>query len=190
MLIDKYNKLNFLIPVILLLITIIPFQKINAANFRINGNQIEFYGTIENGDAKLFERFLRSSEIKDFQDYQVSLNSKGGNLYEGILIGNIFRDKELETVVKKNNGCYSACAIAFLGGTKSYTTGTGIGRNLEIGANLGFHGYSTKNESLILFNEAIEISRVVNAMILQYAIEMEVSASLKFVRSKVEKLLL
>jgi len=161
-------KINFLI-----LFLIFPILNAFAASFRIVGNEILIYGSIESDDASRFESFLNNNRIDEFQNYLISFNSNGGNLYEGMLIGNILREKGFESIVKETNVCYSACAIAFLGGTKKYVTNTGIGRNLEVGGKLGFHGYSVSNDSVILFNEAIQISRIMNAMILQYALEME-----------------
>ena len=43
-------------------------------------------------------------------------NSPGGNQSVGVEMGRIIRDNHVETRVRGANGCFSACAIAFLGG--------------------------------------------------------------------------
>ena len=60
----------------------------------------------------------------------VSFASEGGALLAGIRIGTMIRQKRFSTLVPDGTTCASACAVAWLGGTKRF-----VGR----GANVGFH---------------------------------------------------
>jgi len=87
-------------------------------------------------------------------------------------VGKVIRDARLETLVARGDICTSACALAFLGGTRRYATGNGVGRRLEFGAMLGFHGFRTEANSVRIENETLNVSRVLTALILEYAAEM------------------
>jgi hypothetical protein len=60
----------------------------------------------------------------------VSFASEGGALLAGIRVGTMIRQKHFSTLVPDGATCASACAVAWLGGTKRF-----VGR----GANVGFH---------------------------------------------------
>jgi hypothetical protein len=125
-------------------------------------------GNVVPGDTiklKAIAESIPSDEIS----VRLILNSPGGNLLEGLRLGVLIRDKALETIVKKDGTCYSACAIAFLGGTSRYATGYGVGRFLEPGAKLGFHGFSAPKEQVVFLNEALNSARIINGMIVEYA---------------------
>lgn len=47
---------------------------------------------------------------------RVYLNSGGGRLADGYKLGELFRSRDVQTVVTAGQKCASACAIAFLGG--------------------------------------------------------------------------
>jgi hypothetical protein len=64
----------------------------------------------------------------------VAFQSKGGRLLAGIRIGTLIRTKKFATVVPDGAVCSSACALAWLGGTRRY-----LGRD----ANVGFHAAFT-----------------------------------------------
>jgi len=55
---------------------------------------------------------------------------------------------------------------------QQYVVADGIGRTLEVGAKLGFHGFSANNERIVLLNEAFDAARVISGLIVQYANEM------------------
>src|SRR5262249_56185114 len=69
----------------------------------------------------------------------VILNSPGGNLDEGMTLGRFFHRARISTfVLGYGGGCYSACAIAFLGGRDH------DGRPSRVkmtGGSLGFHQF-------------------------------------------------
>ena len=57
-------------------------------------------------------------------------NADGGNLMEGIRIGEFIRQKGFSTVVLEGDRCVSACALAWLGGVERFMT---------VGSKIGFH---------------------------------------------------
>ena len=94
--------------------------------FRVlrNGQELEFSGGITFGAAKEFEHFIDAmGSIK-----LVTLNSRGGRLSEAERIGNLIRQRNLNTYV--SNRCLSACTIIFLSGRE---------RLMAKNATLGFH---------------------------------------------------
>lgn len=144
-----------------------------SLSFRVVDARIEIAGTIEPGDTNRFVAFLQSLPPKNLgHGYIASLNSPGGSLAEGIQLGNFFRKNGIATEVRRGSQCHSACAVAFLGGTQSYTTGVGVGRTLEVGAALGFHGFYAGTDRVTLLNEAFDAARLINGLIIEYASDM------------------
>jgi hypothetical protein len=106
-------------------------------------------GEITLDTAKNFEAFVRSQE---FGTGPIRLNSLGGSLGGGILLGELFRSMGVPTEVGSSapidnstelglsdrapGVCASACAYAFLGGTD---------RSLDDPARLGFHRFYQAN---------------------------------------------
>jgi hypothetical protein len=84
-------------------------------------------------------------------------------------LGRAIRRFEASTIVRQREVCASACALAFLGGTAAFATGSGIGREVEFGGELGFHGFHVGVDRVVLLNESLEASRVVGALVLSYA---------------------
>ncbi|MHC9236624.1 hypothetical protein ACX9MO_13400 [Pseudooceanicola sp. 502str34] len=97
-----------------------------------------FSGIVEVGDAKQIENTIRPSS----EGVVLCLESPGGNFVEGIrMFYAIWYKDSIETRVRKGNSCHSACALAFLGGSRVVGTGTIRGKfaSIEPGARLGFH---------------------------------------------------
>jgi hypothetical protein len=143
-----------------------------AMDFARVDNVVIASGEIVRGDAKKFLFFLKQNNMREtdsFDSSVVKLSSPGGNLFEGMALGEAIRAERFLAVVSRGTTCASACALAFLGGTSRYATGTGPGRILEFGGRLGFHGFESSNDKLVLLNESIETSRIVTALILEYA---------------------
>ena len=65
----------------------------------------------------------------------VAFNSNGGNLLAGISIGKTIRLKSFATAVLDGQTCASACAIAWLGGSRRFMSPT---------AHIGFHAAYTE----------------------------------------------
>lgn len=61
--------------------------------------------------------------ITNFEDIRFALlNSPGGELEAGIMLGEIFRSKGITTIQDSETYCYSACFVAFLGGDSRLLT--------------------------------------------------------------------
>lgn len=87
-------------------------------------------GRLEPGDGKRFaeEALLHDKAV-------VLFAGPGGNLKAGMDIGRTIRIKGFATAVPEDKMCASACALAWLGGTK---------RIMSEGAMIGFHAASTQ----------------------------------------------
>ncbi len=153
-----------------LLLPAASMQSSVAMDFSRVGGVVMASGEIVHGDSNRFEKFITENNMVMTDDFDsIRLSSPGGNLFEGMALGEAIRRARFNAVVDRGTTCASACALAFLGGTARYATGTGIGRVLEFGGWLGFHGFSSSNDKLVLLNESLETSRVVTALILEYA---------------------
>ena len=104
-------------------------------------------GPIKPGDAEAMKRMLtrlavRLASSRNGPVATVELSSLGGDLFEGLRLGTLFRDHDVATVVRRSDICLSACALAFLGGTSSHEgPERSADHRLEIGARLGFHTF-------------------------------------------------
>lgn len=78
-------------------------------------NAVLAEGDIVAGDFSKVSQFI--SSLPEKENSVVYLSSNGGSLYEGILLGLFFNENRIKTVVEGGESCFSACAIAFLGGT-------------------------------------------------------------------------
>lgn len=85
------------------------------------------------------ERF--ADVTKEFNSAIISFNSLGGNLSAGIEIGTRIRLRGYQTTVANGNECYSACALAWLGGTTRFA-----GERSQI----GFHAAYLEQGSRLL----------------------------------------
>lgn len=79
----------------------------------------------------------------------ISFNSNGGNAVEGMRLAQTIHGNLGITVVRKGDHCYSACALAFLGGfsVQLDVADPHPSRYLEPGASIGFHSISFENEN-------------------------------------------
>jgi len=92
----------------------------------VNGGdyRIEVKGSIGPDSSFALEELLERSpnclqenrEIKSRTTVQ--LESLGGLLKDGYLMGRTFRTHEVETIITNNSACASSCAIAYLGGVE------------------------------------------------------------------------
>jgi hypothetical protein len=81
-----------------------------------------------NGDIMLGDEIIFDILTPDCRGGGVLLKSDGGSLTAGLRIGELIRERGLETAVTFNARCASACALAWLGGTKRYmSTSSWIG---------------------------------------------------------------
>ena len=93
-------------------------------------------GVIEEGDTERLGSYLRKLPFKN--SAVVYLGSPGGNLYEGMTLGLLFRKNRIKTVVEGGYDCASACALAFLGGTDNEGRPW---RSSYSNCRLGFHAF-------------------------------------------------
>src|SRR5262245_14946668 len=81
------------------------------------------------------EKFI--SAASRYESATVVLNSDGGNLVAGLQMGNVIRLRSFTTLVPDNVRCASACAFAWLGGTR---------RLMGAEARIGFHAAYTLDD--------------------------------------------
>ena len=104
-------------------------------------------GRIEEGDAAKLRKVLAgikgaTPRTPGAPLTTIELSSDGGDVYEGLHIGYLFREFDVATLVRKGDQCLSACALAFLGGTASHGAPTPVvQRSIEIGGVVGFHNF-------------------------------------------------
>lgn len=103
-------------------------------------------GEISRGDTeKLKQSISRLTQNNVFCEVEtpavIQLDSPGGNFSEGLRLAALFRDVGLGTLVSNGERCLSACAVAFLGGTRHLCLDGDSQRyrRLEPKAELGFH---------------------------------------------------
>ena len=90
---------------------------------KASGPTLRLSGPLTRGDAEAMKRILSAlpaSSSKSSPRATIELSSRGGDLYEGLKLGYLFRDHNVATVVRRGDICISACALAFLGGTSSH----------------------------------------------------------------------
>lgn len=103
------------------------------ANFGPDGScAVTFKGEIKVGDENIFNALT-----PDCNGGGVLLKSDGGSLTAGLRIGELIRQKGLETAVAFDARCASACALAWLGGTKRYMSNS---------SQIGFHAAYTRDD--------------------------------------------
>jgi hypothetical protein len=95
-------------------------------------------GPIVGGETIALEREI--SKLPATTPVAVVLNSPGGNLQEGVLLGEFFYHAKIPTFVMGFGGiCLSACSVAFLGG-RDRITGKPSRFKMSTGV-LGFHQF-------------------------------------------------
>lgn len=104
----------------------------------------EVSGLIEQGDTAKVEKLLATNKFEDgfFAGNRAVavLDSSGGNFHEGIELGLFFASHHVETLVTNGSVCWSACALAFMGGSLTGEEGVAVNsRALVVGGKLGFH---------------------------------------------------
>jgi hypothetical protein len=106
---------------------------------------VRLTGMFEAGDSARLREALEGARAQFPNTVQVrlsaELSSNGGDVYEGLKVGYLFREFAVSTLVRKGDVCLSACALAFLGGTQSVSPAPVTGRAIEIGGEVGFHSF-------------------------------------------------
>ena len=131
-------------------IVLLPPSEPQGYFLRTDGQEsprLRLTGMIEAGDAeKLREQLIKlqaSSPAKPGMPLAtIELSSLGGNLSEGIRIGELLRSFRVVAVVRKQDVCLSACALALLGGNTVRTAAAYPSDcNVEIGGKVAFHNF-------------------------------------------------
>lgn len=82
---------------------------------------LRFDGFIETGDAEaladMLTRVARCTESCDGATAVLSFNSPGGSFIEAQAIAEVLKRERVGTVVDADSACFSACLVAFTGGT-------------------------------------------------------------------------
>src|SRR5215467_10967097 len=92
-----------------------------------NGEIIRAEGRIEPGDAERLRSLVTLTYLQQHglvrSGATLHLNSPGGSVVGAIELANAIRERQLMTHVAPEAGYYSACTIAFLGGTRRMVLG-------------------------------------------------------------------
>jgi hypothetical protein len=137
----------------------------NAATITNDGITISYEGEVVQSDVDKMEEMLDNTGIKT-----VFLNSPGGNAMTGYQLGYLFHEKEVNLIVGQDASCFSACAIAFLGGNERTKVGL-----------LGFHvAWTTNNDSM---SEGMKQGQVYGTITAAYFFRMGYSLQLPYMIS-------
>jgi hypothetical protein len=141
---------NYLFRGLTFLFFIIPLSanaieiKLHPGNKSANLTAVLVTGDIEPGDTSRLADFIHN--LPKTKNIAVYLSSRGGNLDEGLSLGVFFRSKRIKTVLDGGGVCFSACALAFLGGTDKKGEPW---RSSSTNAQLGFHAFRYVNQELV-----------------------------------------
>jgi len=95
-------------------------------------HKISLKGQISPDSSFAMERILqrlpscRSTDGHLIKPIVVSMNSGGGLLSDGYVLGRLFRENEITANIQAGEICASSCAVAFLGGTKRIVEDNGV----------------------------------------------------------------
>ncbi|MBY6159263.1 hypothetical protein KUV73_00200 [Mameliella alba] len=135
--------------------------------------RLRLSGPIAEGDAQKLKT-LMSQEISgyypDTHFVTLTLDSPGGSFAEAIRLMEMLRDVRVATRIEKNASCLSACAVAFMGGTRIIASDFRSSRMVEPGGRLGFHA-----PSLTLPGDQLVSTKVLGA---SYNLALETIASI------------
>lgn len=149
--------------------------------------RLRLTGMIEAGDAeKLREQLINlqaSSPAKPGMPLAtIELSSLGGSLSEGVRIGELLRSFKVVAVVRKQDVCLSACALALLGGnTVRAAPAYPSDCNVEIGSKVAFHNFfldpsvlrsGTADDPVASRLQGFSDARGGAAMLIRYATDM------------------
>lgn len=124
-------------------------------------------GEIVSGDTDRFVDFIRKSNISSAK---IVLNSPGGSLIEGLMLGRAIRDFCFDTEIGERSGapamCASAAAYAYAGGfNRYYSKARGL---------LGVHQFSGAIDSDV--NVVTSKAQEISGVIIEYLTQMGVDA--------------
>lgn len=187
--------------VLLVLLALITPTATSAMKFEVSGtggncNGCEWIageGTIDQTSVPNLLAALKSMD-GGYPGLRIELNSPGGSLTSGIMLGHLIRERKLSTSVGRTisdpnssaskttvpGKCASACAFAFLGGVIRDTAGG------DVGVHQFYQDIALKDPSAKVF-DALDLSRqqMVSAMLIDYVHRMGVDPRFVSVASNV-----
>lgn len=149
-------------------------------------NVIVAEGEITDDTPLAFQAFLDTDPFDGYR-FEIALDSAGGSLLGGLRLGQMIHDAKLDTTVERHpldpttgkpgydtigGRCFSACAIAFLGGVR---------RTIPEEGSLGFHQFSSAGgsfakEDSVYMTESV--AQLMAAAVLGYIMKMGVEPDL------------
>lgn len=159
------------------------FSRIDAAE----SPRLRLTGMIETGDAEKLRDILTRLQATAAPKTglplaTIELSSLGGSLPEGVKIGELLKSFKVVAVVRKQDLCLSACALALLGGTTVREAAAyPFDCNVEVGGKVAFHNFFlNRSELRELTHDDPVASRLQGfadarggaAMLIKYAAEM------------------
>ena len=104
------------------------------------GGRATLYGPIVSGDQKPFAEFLAAPRAQPLR--VIYLDSFGGSVEAGILIGRLIRLAGLSTAIDaRYKRCTSSCTLIFAGGVNRYNIhGEEVEEGYNASSGLGYHG--------------------------------------------------
>jgi hypothetical protein len=171
----------------------------NAADISAHANanrmgppfMIRLSGEIVSGDseqlARLLERLKNTPvECAGCSFAFVEMSSPGGLLSEGLRIGYLLQQHNVGTIVRAGQSCLSACALAFLGGTRGHSVGgQSPDRAIEVGARVGFHSFYLSKSAADRLERlgadhlaGIDQGKIVSSLLIAYAVDMRIDPAL------------
>jgi hypothetical protein len=130
-----------LIPTLLPLLVVSPGY---AMEIKVTGDQLILSGPVVAGDYDAVESSL---SFKPKINMIILRNSPGGDAPTGYHLGELFRQKSLETAV--SGFCYSSCSRLFLGGKERYFTDDYPPEYTQIGLHGHYDGKGDLNAALV-----------------------------------------
>jgi hypothetical protein len=152
---------------------------------------VRITGRFEQGDGDKLRMMLaglkaKTARITGQPLATAELSSSGGDLFESLKVGYLFREFEVATLVRKGDICLSACAMAFLGGTASRMPPLPIpSRTIEIGGQVGFHNFTldatvvqseTKGDTTAGIARGFGLGRAGASALIRYAADLGIDA--------------
>jgi hypothetical protein len=106
-------------------------------------------GEIAEGDTDVLKRLIKAAKDRGRPVSTIWLNSSGGNLLEGVMLGRLIRYAKITTGVDEGATCASACFIIFAAGTSKLT---------HDGALVGVHVASERSGKETILSGAVTVS--------------------------------
>lgn len=129
-------RISLIFLAICLTISAASAAEVTAFNSKDGKTRIDLVGDIVPGDANKLRAEIQKANDANRLVATIRLNSKGGNLIEGVEIADIVRKGRIATSVLSNSVCASACFIIYAAGSEKFAS---------YQAQIGVHGASDEN---------------------------------------------